>query len=256
MILAIDAGNTRCKWALFDPKASVVAEGSWLNEALADAVLPTCWQEAKRIVVSNVAGLAASRPLLSLFEQLKAPVHWVHASHAAAGVFNGYQPPEALGSDRWAALIAAWQHYRAPCLVVSAGTALTVDMLGRHEQPSGGEFKGGMISPGFRLMHQALLQNTDGIRTLPGMWRTAPTNTGDALYTGISHAMAGSVLLQWQQMKTLPGLDPAIVIPCVLTGGDAELLRQALVQAQADMPITIDASLVLRGLFYLERECL
>ncbi|MCB5207607.1 type III pantothenate kinase [Methylovorus mays] len=256
MILAIDAGNTRCKWALFDAKASMVAEGCWVNDELAEQALPACWHEAKRIVVSNVAGMAASRPLLGMFQHLHAPVHWVHASHGAAGVINGYQPPEALGSDRWAALIAAWQHYQAPCLVVSAGTALTVDMLSRHEQPSGGEFKGGTISPGFRLMHQSLLQNTEGIRTLPGMWRTAPTNTGDALYTGISHAMAGSVLLQWQQMKAMPGNDTDAIIPCVLTGGDVELLRQALVQAQPDLPVTIDPSLVLRGLFYLERECL
>lgn len=256
MILTIDAGNTRCKWAMFDPQANMLESGSWLNEELAEQILPTCWYQAKRIVVSNVAGLAASRPLLAMFEQLQAPVHWVRASHAAAGVINGYQPPEALGSDRWVALIAAWQHYHAPCLVVSAGTALTVDMLSLNEEQSGCEFKGGTISPGFRLMHQALLQHTQGIRTLPGMWHTAPTNTGDALYTGISHALAGSVLLQWQQMSTMPGMDHDIVIPCVLTGGDAELLRQALLQAQPDMPVTIDASLVLRGLFYLERECL
>jgi type III pantothenate kinase len=256
MILAIDAGNSRCKWALFDPHANMVESGSWLNDALADQASPACWKQAKRIVVSNVAGLAASRPLLAMFEQLQAPVHWVRASHAAAGVINAYQPPEALGADRWVALIGAWQHYHAPCLVVSAGTALTVDMLGRNEQHSGGEFMGGSIGPGFRLMHQALLQHTDGIRTLPGVWCAAPTNTGDALYTGISHAMAGSVLLQWQQMKMMPASDPNSVIPCVLTGGDAELLRQALMQAQPDMPITIDASLVLRGLFYLERECL
>lgn len=255
MILAIDAGNTRCKWALFDPKASMVADGNWVNEELADQALPSSWHEAKRIVVSNVAGMAASRPLLGLFQQLQAPVHWAHASHAAAGVINGYQPPEALGSDRWAALIAAWQHYQASCLVVSAGTALTVDMLSRNQQPAG-EFVGGTISPGFRLMHQALLQNTEGIRTLPGIRSSAPTNTGDALYTGISHAMAGSVLLQWQQMKTMPGNGTDTNIPCVLTGGDAELLRQALLHVQPDLPVIIDASLVLRGLFYLERECL
>jgi len=256
MILAIDAGNTRCKWAVFDPKATVVEEGSWVNEALAEQILPASWHDAKRIVVSNVAGMAASRPLLGMFQQLQAPVHWAHASHAAAGVINGYQPPEALGSDRWAALIAAWHHFQSPCLVVSAGTALTVDMLCRNEQQQHGEFKGGTISPGFRLMHQSLLQNTEGIRTLPGVWCTAPTSTGDALYTGISHAMAGSVLLQWQQMRTMPGNDTNGIIPCVLTGGDAELLRQALVQAQPDLPVTIDASLALRGLYYLERECL
>jgi len=256
MILAIDAGNTRCKWALFDPKASVVAEGHWVNEEVAEQALPARWHEAKRIVVSNVAGMAASRPLLAMFQHLQASVHWLHASHAAAGVINGYQPPEALGSDRWAALIGAWQHYQAPCLVVSAGTALTVDMLCRNVQQPNGEFKGGTISPGFRLMHQSLLQNTEGIRTLPGKWRAAPTNTGDALYTGILHAMAGSVLLQWQQMKTMPVHAADAIIPCVLTGGDAELLKQALMQAQPDLPVTIDVSLALRGLFYLERECL
>src|SRR5438034_7466977 len=34
-------------------------------------------------------------------------------------------------SDRWAALIGAWSILRGPCLVVTAGTATTVDVLDR-----------------------------------------------------------------------------------------------------------------------------
>ncbi|MFO5197633.1 type III pantothenate kinase, partial [Salmonella enterica subsp. enterica serovar Typhimurium] len=45
------------------------------------------------------------------------------------GVRSGYDDPAQLGVDRWAALIGARRLCDGACLVVNAGTALTVDAL-------------------------------------------------------------------------------------------------------------------------------
>jgi len=54
---------------------------------------------------------------------------WVHGEPERCGVRSRYERPEQLGPDRWAALIAARALRHAPCLVVNAGTATTVDAL-------------------------------------------------------------------------------------------------------------------------------
>ena len=65
----------------------------------------------------------------------------------ACGVRNGYDDPTRLGTDRWAAMVAAWQRGHAPCIVACAGTALTVDQLDDN-----GQFLGGAIVAGYHAM--------------------------------------------------------------------------------------------------------
>ena len=65
-------------------------------------------------------------------------------SARALGVVNGYAEPARLGSDRWMALLGASAISETDCMVIDAGSAITVDLLraeGRH--------LGGAILPGF-----------------------------------------------------------------------------------------------------------
>lgn len=62
----------------------------------------------------------------------------------ALGITNGYLEPARLGDDRWMALLAAAGIVDGDCLVIDAGSAITLDLLradGRH--------LGGTILPGF-----------------------------------------------------------------------------------------------------------
>lgn len=59
------------------------------------------------------------------------------------GVTNGYSHPEQLGVDRWLALIAAARISSGDCIVVDAGSAITLDLL-----RSDGTHLGGAILPG------------------------------------------------------------------------------------------------------------
>jgi acetyl-CoA C-acetyltransferase len=101
------------------------------------------------------------------------------ASAERAGVINRYQQPERLGADRWAALIAARHRQAGPQLVVSAGTALTADMLDAQ-----GVFLGGIIAPGLRLMQQSLAAGTAGLPLSPGQYAEWPRDTAEAIATG------------------------------------------------------------------------
>ena len=248
MILAIDAGNSRTKWGVFDETGELKAHGVIPNSATSGIPLPVAWQPCKRTIISNVGGKGLEESIRNLLQTLNVPVRWIKSTTQACGVINGYQRPELLGTDRWAALIAAWRHYHAPCVVVSAGTALTVDALGSGQEGKG-IFLGGLIVPGLRLMEECLIKGAADIRKSSGTVQNFPTNTGDAIHTGALSAMAGavnSVLVKLeQQAKQKPR--------CILSGGDAAILAEMLEHYEVEKLVIAD-NLVLQGLLFLEEE--
>ncbi len=153
--LAIDVGNTRLKWAMYDapkPGAAVLAHGAeFLDhiERLADSAwagLPA----PTRMLGCVVAGDAVRRRVMEQMEWWDVPSHWVVPSAEEAGLVNGYDHPTRLGSDRWVAMIGARhrllrQGPARPLVVVMVGTAVTVEAIDAE-----GRFLGGLILPGAR----------------------------------------------------------------------------------------------------------
>lgn len=236
MILAIDAGNTRIKWGVYD--------GTWLVQGAAGlAELPGLIQQypsLRQAVVANVAGLQVGANIQMLLEQYEIAIQWVSAQAQACGVTNCYAQPVQLGSDRWAALVAAWNLKQTACVVASAGTALTVDAVS-----SRGEFLGGLILPGFFMMRQALMANTAGVVAIDGHLEDFPKTTGDAVHSGALHAMAGAVERMRTTLEAHEGAPPQLL----LTGGDAPTLLAAL----SGVGEIVD-NLVLEGLIFLAGE--
>ena len=249
LILAIDAGNSRTKWGVFDQANSIRAHGNILNTHLQSEPTPALWSECERIVISNVAGEMVARQLRLLLGSLKPTQHWIQASEFAAGVKNHYAQASQLGVDRWAAIVAAWQLTGSPCVVVNAGTALTIDALAADDDATG-IFLGGVIVPGLRLLQQSLFQGTAGIAEFPGGWQDFPQNTGDAVHTGALSAMAGAVMGAIDRLAKQQNVTPR----CIITGGDALVLADVLGRQLERRQILIEEHLVLQGLCILERD--
>ena len=252
MILALDAGNSRMKWAVFSLQGDLQAHGAMDHtQALpaSPALLPTIWRDCSRAIVSNVAGATVAAQIEACLQQLGLSPHWLQASAVCAGVHNGYAQPAQLGSDRWAGLIAAWQLHAAPCVVAGCGTALTVDALLPAADGSSAQFLGGLILPGLQLQHGSLVQRTHAIRVLPGTLQDFPRNTGDAVYSGVLTAMAASIAAMLRQLQAQANTP----VRCIITGGDATVVAEALQRHWPQAPL-LDELLVLRGLSIVERH--
>lgn len=239
-LLAVDSGNTRIKWGLHDGHG-------WLQQGVVaqsgSALLGQEWQslpEPARIMVSNVAGEQTKTELARLFSRWEAKPQWVAASAYQCGVRNYYADPAQLGSDRWAALVAAWRLQRQGCLVVNAGTAMTVDALSDT-----GEFLGGIIVPGLELMQKALTANTASLKLGAGEFRDYPDSTADAIYSGGVQALAGAV----ERMVILLTATLGHAPDCIMSGGAAPLLL-----ARLNIPARIADNLVLEGLVAIAEE--
>ncbi|WP_435628424.1 type III pantothenate kinase [Candidatus Ferrigenium straubiae] len=235
MRLLIDVGNTRIKWA--------VAEGqAWLSSGVLPveqaAGLPHQFaglQGIRQVWVSNVAGDEVAQHIRAACAP--AQPRFIAAQEAQCGVRNGYSSPAQLGSDRWAALIAAWHLVNGACLVVNSGTATTVDALSAQ-----GEFIGGLILPGVELMQRSLCGATAQLQAAQGEYAPFPLNTADALYSGALQASCGAI----ERQHALLGGN---AVPVVLSGGAALVLRDRL-----NAPLRIVDNLVLQGLLLIAQE--
>lgn len=241
-MLLFDAGNSRCKWVWTENAA-------WLRQGALDNGDEKAWQKLHetfatlemphKILISNVAGAAMEQRLRGLCSLWACPVEFLVAQPAQCGVRNGYTDAAQLGSDRWAALIAAWQRVQGACLVVNCGTATTVDALSET-----GVFLGGLILPGMALMRRSLLENTAQLGMPAGELCDFPRNTADAVASGAIQATAGAIRQQYDL------LGAGNNVRCVLSGGAASSLLPHL-----GIGAELMENLVLQGLQIIGQNC-
>lgn len=239
VILLVDAGNSRIKWGVREG-------GVWLQRGVcataASVGLATAWQQypITHALISCVAAEAVRADLAQALPDHLVEVRWLRAAHEAHALTSAYQPPDALGPDRYAALVAARHRGLGACLVVSAGTALTVDAL-----TASGQFVGGCIAPGQDLMRDALFQGTAGVRGLGEVVAGFPTNTADAVATGLALAAVGVVSAMRERLQRLTGSEVTVL----LTGGARGQLRDRLPE-----PVLECDDLVLEGLVWMTKD--
>jgi type III pantothenate kinase len=246
MLLLVDAGNTRIKWALADSAPGAPdALGRWID---AGAVARTdvnqlidAWQGrgVDRVLISNVAGQATKEALERIVAQTSgaASVAWFRSLPEAGGVRNGYRDPGQLGCDRFAAAIGAHALYPGRHLIVATcGTATTIDAVTEE-----GIFLGGMILPGLGLMAASLARNT---AQLPQVAHRSDAvspfadNTDAAIVSGCISAQVGAIERAAEKMAQRYGS-----VQCIISGGAA-----TMVAPHVAIPVVMVDNLVLIGL--------
>jgi type III pantothenate kinase len=238
MILLLDLGNTRLKFALLDG-AEFTHRGAfgWDADIAHElATLWATWPAPSRVVGASVVDPARETAVAVAAEKAfgLAP-HWVRTPAEACGVSNAYAEPHRLGVDRFLAMVDARAAGRAPCVLASIGTALTLDAL-----DADGKHLGGWIAPGPLLMQQSVLGATVQVRPgHAGAVRDLADNTADGLASGCWHASAALVDRFVERSAPLLGDAPTVT----LGGGDAAVLAPLLEREVLLVPDT-----VLRGL--------
>jgi type III pantothenate kinase len=239
MNLLIDFGNSRLKWAQH-------AAGLWHTDAVLldsekniESLFDKAWgkiAKPQRVIACSVS----SPERLNALERWTR-TRWSLTAHIARpqaqqlGVKNLYRQPEQLGADRWAALIGARGVTDSAACVVDAGTAVTVEALS-----AGGEFLGGAIFPGLRLLRDSLARGTVAIAPAEGNAADClARSTADGVAAGTLFGLAGAVERLLDEYRRNLGE----TVQIFLTGGDAPALA-----AHLRVPATMVPDLVLKGL--------
>lgn len=238
MKLLIDAGNTRLKWALVadeqqaDAQSLPVVAAPWLAQGWANYDSLSDWwtqlcqiaQAEGRMIRSIVAANVAGETVLSQVTAAVLPagvnIQWCVAQNQQFGIQNQYANVAEQGADRWLAVLGARLFHQGDVVLVLAGTALTVEALTQENL-----YLGGSILPGRALMYQALRQGTASLLRPQGEFEAFPSNTANALETGLFDAQIGAILAMQARLAAHTG---RALAPILLTGGDAPALCSAL----------------------------
>lgn len=229
--LLLDAGNTRLKWAVVEDRrwhahgSAAYSDLSGLARVLEPGL--TCH-------IASVADERDEARINALLAPAAITPVWLGVEARFLDLENGYANPQQLGVDRWMGLIAARQRSCAATLVVSVGTAMTVDALSAE-----GLFVGGLIVPGVALMRQALQRGVARVAEVTGSWQAFPRTTADAVQSGIVAALSGAVQTQFVRLAETQAAPPH----CIVTGGDADSLLAHLAVPAEHVP-----ALVLEGI--------
>lgn len=218
MNLAIDVGNTKVKFGVFESGYLTHSESCTLED-FSETInqLSTKFQNLKSAIVASVGNLSKEQ-----VAQLQKKIPLMILDHTVKVPFiNKYGTPQTLGVDRIALISAAVKHYpKKNVLVIDAGTCITYDFINADN-----EYLGGAISPGIRMRYQALHNYT---AKLPLLNPEIPesfigNNTQSSIHSG---ALQGS-------LNEIDGFIDAYKskfedLTVILTGGDAHFLRDSI----------------------------
>ena len=241
MILDVDMGNTRIKW-LLSHNDHIVQRGAFFPEEQISffEMLSSRGYRIDRVRVASV------RPTLHKGFDHCCQRYWRLTPQYAvvarqfASVVNAYKDIGQMGVDRWLGIVAASKLCGSACIVVSAGSAITVDLLSEDQR-----HLGGFIAPGLQLMRESLYRDTDQVKLghidydaglKPGC------STQEAVSSGLLLMQLG-LLKQSVQMLAQPTL--------FITGGDGVQLQQMFLQSdEADWvrELILEPDLVFKGL--------
>jgi type III pantothenate kinase len=161
----------------------------------------------------------------------------------ALGVTNGYRQPECLGVDRWMTLLAAREMLPGDCVIIDAGSAITLDLL-----RTDGQHLGGAILPGFNTSidhFRHIFKTVDFDH--PAIPETLQPGCSTEAAIHIDYARNAIEILpelvnRWSQLFNED-------VTVLLAGGDAQRVQRVLEQATRIVP-----DLVFRGIRRLAQQ--
>jgi type III pantothenate kinase len=257
MLLAIDAGNTNIKFALFDgldvrahwrisTNASRTGDeyGAWLLPLL--GIEEIAQDAVSDVIISSVVPRAL--PHLQRMSRRFFGHEALVAGHApvAWGMELAVDEPHRVGADRGCNATAAHAAHDGDLIVISFGTATTIDHI-----DAGGAYCGGIIAPGINLSLDALAAAAAKLPRIdvrvPETQNVIGRNTEDQMLIGIYWGYVAMIEGLVARMKAQIGKP----VKVIATGGLSALFRE-----HNDVFDAVDADLTLRGLaiLYARRE--
>jgi type III pantothenate kinase len=249
VLLTVDIGNTNVVVGLFEGQQ---LKAHWrlqtVRQKLADewglqllTIMRHSGYPPARVTGAIIASVVPS--LTSVFTEMFEVYFSVEALRVEPGLKTGinlrYEDPRQLGADRLVNVVATWQLYGGPAIIVDCGTATKFEALA-----STGEYLGGAIAPGLRIGAEALFQSASrlfGVELVPPQ-QAIGRNIPHSLQAGIMLGYTG--LVQGMLRRFRAEMKESGPVKVVATGGLASLIAQDA----AGLFDVLDPELTLRGL--------
>lgn len=257
MLLAIDIGNSKIAFGLFDEDKIIhhlyYASDEWYLDPCFIAPLKRLFKETgispgdiKNAVIASVVQKITPALERSLMRSGKIENVLVITHDTPSGLVNGYEKPEELGLDRLANAAGGVLMAGAPIIVADIGTAITLEAVD-HDRV----FRGGVIMPGIDMAADCLYYRTSQLpRSVPRIFpeKAIGRNTLSCMQSGI--ILGATEALNGLIRRTRNELGSKA--PVILTGGGANFLSSGIsVEHRIEPHLTLHG---LRSIFELNGE--
>ncbi len=268
MICAVDVGNTQTKFFLIDDDYDIIAQKSWSTPdlfepggwayifSILDTLNPLFMSADLRISCVNWKAFLALRVYLKYDKDFNpqrgfemellnnlpknTPVVLEKNIPLKRDNIQGL-----IGSDRMLSAYAVHKIFNKSAIVVSLGTATTIDLV-----TESGEFVSGVIAPGVDSAYQGLIEKATSLPAISAL--TPPennlsTNGLESLYLGSFVAQA--ILIEQFMLRITKDYKISSSVDLILTGG-----RASSISPHLDKKHTVVDGLVGYGLALLSTQ--
>lgn len=240
-VILVSIGNTRARVAAGGE--SGLEPSQVFDCADTTALVGAIRELATRHAISEIAVASVNKPVTSALERQLAADGTLTIKRVGIDIPiplpNTLSDDSTVGQDRLLCALGAFTRSKQACIIVDAGTAVTVDFVDGE-----GVFHGGAIAPGLTMMRDVLHEKTAALpkveipRVLAPSEGKAPfgKNTAEAISLGITSAVIGLTHHLIDRYAEFYAAYPRVVA----TGGDAALLfeNDALVESIVpDLPL-------------------
>jgi type III pantothenate kinase len=223
-LLLLHVGNTRAQLGLcLDGAIKESTTLHWDEPAPLIEQAVTWWNQIREsaspaILLASVNEAAGAKLAAMLKEQLGAPIYRIEED-LPIPIGRQLHPETMTGVDRLLNAAAAWDALEQACVIVDAGTAVTVDFVDGQ-----GTFHGGAIAPGAAMQLQSLHEGTDALPELAFQISDESTpfgrSTSEAMQLGVYNSIKGLVTRMVELFATAYGAYPQVIV----TGGNGQMI--------------------------------
>lgn len=218
MRLVIDIGNTRTKIAVFSGRTMFFVEAFEKIEIIDIEEIINQFPTIKKVIFSSVGVVDKDKKEIKEFLEQRF-VFIEMSNDLYLPITNHYLTPITLGNDRIAGVIGANSLFpEDDCLVIDAGSCITLDLIDKL-----GNYYGGSISAGINMKYKALNTFTDSLPLIENKFKEeniVGTDTQSSIRSGVIN---GTIMelkgFMEYYMKKYPDLK------ILFTGGDAHYLH-------------------------------
>ena len=248
MLLVIDIGNTNTTCGIYNDTDELICNFRFMSkvERTVDEFGLLLGQLVIRqgYSIESITGVIIASVVpntMQMIEQAVKKYFNIEPLIVGPGIKTGIRVdtpnPKEIGADRIVDIVAAYEKYGGPALVIDYGTATTYDLVTED-----GRFNVGITSPGIRMSAKALWEDT---AKLPEIEIVMPKSilaneTIWSMQAGLMYGQVGQTEYIINQVKKETGYNSMKVIA---TGGLGRLIA-----GETEMIDTYDEMLTLEGL--------
>lgn len=203
MFIAVDVGNSNIHLGIFNESRipKLIKTYQYPCNQKGKAQFITFIKNQKKInglIISDAYGKTSIMKLKG-FKKITSqiPNFILLTPETDCGLKINYQPKSSLGTDRIANCIATHTIYQKDCLIIDFGTATTFNVVSKQ-----GEFLGGLILPGIKMMFKSYPQHLIKRHKLkikrPGVLEIS---TSQAINSGLYYSIISAIIMVKKEME-------------------------------------------------------